>query len=169
MSNDPYADYIKQLEVKPWQKELYDKYPKLFRQKDLPAADTCMCWGIACGEGWKGIIDDACQKLQKYADDNGIIIEFAQVKEKFAGLRLYTQIIYPDGHKLKDVVIDVAGVGSFREEKEAIWKGVHQITGAAEELSYKTCEVCGKEGKPRKGDWISTLCDEHAKGREATK
>lgn len=142
-----------------WELDLYIKYPKLFRQKDLPASQTCMCWGVACGEGWKDIIVEACQKLQKYADDNGIVIEFAQIKEKFAGLRMYTDIKYPDDHKFKDAEI-------FKKEREAIWRDVHEIVGNAEELSYKTCEVCGKPGKPRKGNWISTLCDEHAQGRE---
>jgi hypothetical protein len=159
-----YDDIISEIKVKPWQQALYDKYPKLFRQKDLPASETCMCWGISCGEGWKDIIDNACQKLQKYADEKGIIIEFAQVKEKFAGLRLYTEIIYPDGHKLKEIVVDIVGVGSFKNEREAIWRDIHNITGEAEELSLKTCDVCGKPGKPRQGGWIVTRCDEHAKG-----
>jgi hypothetical protein len=153
-----------------WQQALYDKYPKLFRQKDLPASETCMCWGIACGEGWKYIIDEACQKLQKLADDNGVTIEFAQVKEKFAELRLYTEIIYPDGHKLHTTVIDIAGVGSFiKEEREKIWHEMHKITGEAGQKSLQTCEVCGKSGAPRQGGWVSTLCDEHANGRKECK
>jgi hypothetical protein len=147
-----------------WQEDLYNKYPKIFRQKDLPASETCMCWGICCGEGWKHIIDAACSKLQKLADEHNVNIEFAQVKEKFAELRLYIDIIYPDGHKLHTTTIDLIGVGSFiKEERNKIWKEAHEITNEAERLSGETCEVCGNPGKPREGSWIKTLCDEHAK------
>jgi hypothetical protein len=38
-----------------------------------------------------------------------------------------------------------------------------------ENLSYKTCEICGKEGVLRKGSWLKTLCDEHANGSEPFK
>jgi hypothetical protein len=149
------------------QQMLYNKYPKLFRQKDLSAQETCMCWGISCGKGWFKIIDEACEKLQKLADENGVSIEFVQVKEKFAELRLYTDIIYPDGHKLHTTVVDIAGVGSFiKEEPEQIWKDVQRIVGDAGEKSLNTCETCGEPGKPREGGWVVTLCDEHAKKSE---
>lgn len=28
------------------QEKLFEKYPKIFRQKDLSMNETCMCWGI---------------------------------------------------------------------------------------------------------------------------
>jgi hypothetical protein len=65
-----------------------------------------------------------------------------QVKEKFGGLRFYIET-YPEG-----------GIDVIRKY---------------EDLSYKTCEKCGKEGVLRKGGWILTLCDEHAKGLEPMK
>ena len=61
-----------------------------------------------------------------------------QVKEKFGGLRFYIGGASPEVHRLIDV---------------------------AEEESLKTCEDCGGPGSPREGDWVQTLCDEHAKGR----
>jgi hypothetical protein len=61
-----------------------------------------------------------------------------QIKEKFGGLRFYIGM-----HSL--------------EITEAI--------DAAEAESYRTCEECGAEGKPRDGGWIRTLCDVHANGR----
>ncbi len=62
-----------------------------------------------------------------------------QAKEKFGGLRFYIET-FPEG-----------GV-------EVICK--------YEDLSYKICEKCGKEGVLRKGGWLLTLCDEHAEERE---
>jgi len=60
-------------------------------------------------------------------------------KEKFGGLNFYIK-------------------NSTTEMQEVILK--------YERLSYKTCEKCGEEGSVRKGNWIKTLCDTHAEGRE---
>lgn len=62
-----------------------------------------------------------------------------QIKEKFGGLRFY--------------------IGSASGQ-------VHQRVSKAEEESYKICEECGKPGVLRSGNWIRTLCDEHAEGRQ---
>ena len=62
-----------------------------------------------------------------------------QVKEKFGGLRFYLES-YPEG--AADIVIKY------------------------EKMSYTLCETCGNPGKLRKGSWLFTLCDEHAKEKE---
>lgn len=59
-----------------------------------------------------------------------------QAKEKFGGLRYYTGPLSDLGHRFVQL---------------------------AEDLSLKTCEVCGAPGKTRPGGWIVTLCDEHAR------
>ena len=158
---------LKRNPVKTRSQELYDKFPKLFRQQDLSMQETCMCWGIACGDGWFDIINEACEKLTALANEYNATIEFGQVKEKFGGLRLYIDITY-EGNNEKQIVIDVISpTGEVttltKTPKEVVWQKAHEITSHAEELSYKTCEVCGKPGVTRNGSWISTLCDEHAK------
>ena len=65
-----------------------------------------------------------------------------QAKEKFGGLRFYI---------------------------ETTPEGGNEIIRKYEDLAYKTCEKCGKEGVLRKGGWLLTLCDEHAEGREPNK
>ncbi len=56
-----------------------------------------------------------------------------QVKEKFGGLRFYCSV----------------GINT------------HDSVSKYEELSYKTCEVCGKPGEPDQSrSWIKTLCPE---------
>jgi hypothetical protein len=143
----PYGDDMS------WQKELYDKYPKLFRQKDLPATDTCMCWGICCGGGWKDIIEEACEAITKLNNEySQFTVEFTQVKEKFAGLRLYYQV--------KSPTIDYVGTNAALAHQLA--EKVFEIVNLAEEKSYRTCEVCGAPGKESGTSWIQTLCDEHA-------
>jgi len=74
------------------QDKLFKKYPKIFVQKDLPMTQTCMCWGIDCGDGWYWLIDRLCAAIQGYVDGkNGEVaqVEAAQVKEKFGTLRFY--------------------------------------------------------------------------------
>lgn len=122
------------------QKKLFEKYPKIFRQKDLSMKETCMCWGIDTGDGWYYLIDSLCGYLQGMTDNNPTHedfgqIEAVQVKEKFGTLRFYTG-------------------SSSREQEGAI--------GFAEYLSAEICDVCGHRGKPRGESWITTRCDKHA-------
>lgn len=116
---------------------LFLKYPKLFRQKDLPMSQTCLCWGIECSSGWFNLIDNMCRELQELCDKTDEKVEFVQVKEKFGGLRAYT--------------------GSVSEK---ISNEVRAIIAKYEELSFKTCEICGKEGKCRqKRGWYNAICE----------
>ena len=114
------------------QDKIFEKYPKLYRQKDLDMRQTAMCWGISCGDGWYNIIDNLSAIIQDRSDwlnGEGIheyrdlpedhvkeSIEAVQVKEKYGGLRFYVN--YTDSY------IDGA-------------------ISLAESLSYKTCETCG--------------------------
>lgn len=114
---------------------LYDKYPKLFVQKDLDMTQTCMCWGISTGDGWFNLIDNLCDTIQQYVDANHKEqVVFTQVKEKFGSLRIYTE-------------------GTTELVDGMIW--------FAEHLSGTICDVCGKEGKLNKSGWLSCRCNEH--------
>lgn len=114
------------------QKKLYKKYPKLFRQKDLPMSQTCMCWGITCGNGWYKLIDGLCAGIVRI----DAAVEAVQVKEKFGGLRFYTG-------------------GIAKKNSDAIWDLIRK----AEEESLKTCEICGsKKDISQTRGWVRTLC-----------
>jgi hypothetical protein len=131
------------------QDKLFEKYPKIFRQKDLPMKETCMCWGIECGDGWYMLIDKLCSNLQWNIDHNNHSgrypqIEAVQVKEKFGGLRFYVQ-------------------GDTDAQTGAI--------DFAESLSYEICENCGStDNVSQTKGWITTFCkkcmDENTKRRE---
>ncbi len=147
--------------------KLYTKYPKLFREKDLPASESCMYWGITCGDGWYNIIEEACEKLQKLSDDTNSQIVFTQIKEKFGLLRIYISI-----DELKETRIDIMTnhgvlVNSLEQPSGGVWEAAHNITNEAEEKSIKTCEVCGELGSPCSNrGWILTLCETHRKQKE---
>lgn len=82
------------------------------------------------GNGWIGIIVNLTEALLLQHPD----LHVSQIKEKFGGLRYYTNGLNDLGHTL------------------VRW---------AEGASYRTCEVCGEYGEVRKGGWLKTLCDEH--------
>ena len=107
--------------------------------------ETCMCWGLECGDGWYNLIDTLCYMLQFNTDHNRYPqVEATQVKEKFGGLCFYYQIN--------------AGKEPNREHKCGYIAG---LVSFAEFMSNKTCEECGSidNVKQTKG-WITTLCEE---------
>lgn len=100
-------------------------------------------FGIECGDGWKGILDEATKQIHTSCDMHGVnprhfVID--QIKEKFGGLRYYY-------HFVGDV-------------PRSLVNHVDRIIAEAEALSTKTCEICGNPGKLKanKG-WASTRCD----------
>jgi ribosomal protein L37AE/L43A len=110
------------------------KYPKLFKQYNLPLSETAMCWGLECGDGWFKLLDILCALLQNDVDNNGHCqIEFTQIKEKYGSLRTYTNI---------------------SDDKQ---EGLLEF---AEAMSNHICENCGTNVTVtrNKGGWISTLC-----------
>jgi len=92
------------------EQKLYNKFPKLFVQKDLPMTQTAMCWGIDTPDEWYNIIDTACEQIQSMIDNNKHLsdkfpqIEFTQVKEKFGALCMY---YYPSTDYV-DGIVDMA-------------------------------------------------------------
>lgn len=84
-------------------------------------------------------VDEGWFDLLKNLIDELIVLgwdrHLIQSKEKFGALRFYT--------------------------KETTDEMRHVIMNY-ERLSYTICEKCGKEGKPRTGGWIKTLCDYHS-------
>jgi hypothetical protein len=117
-------------------KKLYDRFPDLYRQHDLPMSQTCMCWGFDVDDGWFDLVWMLSLALEDESKQSGAKIEAVQVKEKFAGLRFYTGVNTDRGYALINL---------------------------AEGMSYQTCEVCGKHGRTcSRGTWLKTVCKAHA-------
>jgi hypothetical protein len=119
---------------------LCERYPKMFVNRNKDMTESCMYWGFSCGDGWFDLIDELCNNIQSYIDNNSspdkIIpqVTVDQVKEKFGTLRFYTS----GGDRLIDGMI---------------W--------FAESMSGRICETCGSPGSRREGGWVTTLCDKH--------
>lgn len=85
---------------------------------------------ISVGDGWMPLIIELDKKLAELVPDYRI----EQVKEKFGGLRYYTDVPY---------------------DSEA-----NKLIDQAEADSYRICENCGKPGEQTNsgGYWTKTLC-----------
>lgn len=158
----------KELELK-----LVEKYPVIFRDYGGDMRETCMAWGMTCGNGWYKLIDNLCQDIMDLIGDNDIEVIAEQVKEKFGGLRFYYSINYKVTffgsvsfkirdfffrHRLGRVYWKIV---HFRQK---FWKSkiekIEEVISEAELNSTEICEKCGKPGKRRGGGWVYTLCDE---------
>lgn len=130
------------------EKKLAEKYPKIFKLLGDNEDENRwpVSYGIECGDGWYDIIDVLCFQIQQYVDRyNESLEKFAkegtepldvhvhQVKEKFAGLRFYTNAVHDE---------------------------ISAMIRVAEGMSYRICESCGNRGSRKStGSWIFTKCD----------
>ena len=110
---------------------LFKNFP--FFRPEVPLTESLMAFGFECGDGWFDLIKKLCEKLNALNLKNFRVI---QVKEKFGGLRFY--------------------IGPVKTKKA---DKVFRLIDKATEKSYRTCEACGRPGKPNKEGWIKTLCN----------
>lgn len=161
------------------QNQLFAKYPKIFRDAKLSPRQSCMGFGIECGDGWYQIIDALCAALSSgyssskdtmrfdgvegrfpYDTFESVQVVADQAKEKFSGLRFYTHNELSDEFK----VILEKYPRTGEEIMNEIYTFQSGIIHMAETLSRMTCEETGKPGKVcSRGGWLKTLCEEKAR------
>jgi len=171
------------------QNKLFEKYPKIFGQKDLPMTQTAMCWGISCGDGWYNIIDNLCGHLQNVVDKPHEEIAMYQEwidreKEKNAPRKEMNGGYMPSSEEniaryqehiedWKKKIIPQLEAVQVKEKygglrfylsgypiQPEIDAKVSAYINFAESLSYVTCEHCGSPGKQQGSHWVFTLCDD---------
>ena len=110
---------------------LCHRYPDIFRDRHGDKAETSMCWGFCCGDGWFPIIDDLCAEISHQVKAGTMPpVVATQVKEKSGYLRFYIR-----GHFKRD------------ENPEA-----HRLIDLAQKKAELICEECGSpldRQKPR--------------------
>ena len=151
------------------QDKLYEKYPKIFAQKDLDMRNTAMCWGIACGDGWYNILEVLCGELQSYVDTPhrdielySKFIEKSKLQKDDDRLDLWEQKLL----KAKQSIIpQIEAVqvkekyGTLRFYTNEYDSTINSLISFAENMSACTCEECGAPGTADPGGWIKTRCD----------
>ena len=104
---------------------------------DPTLQSNLMAFGWQCGKGWYPLIEELIDKLQMIENKQHIGLEITEIKEKYGGLRVYTNI-----------------------GTDEIW----DLIDGYERKSFTICEQCGKPGSLRNNHgWFTTLCDKRQK------
>ena len=158
------------------QKQLFEKYPKIFRQKDLSMKETCMCWGFECGDGWYNILDCLCAGIQNYIDNHN---EKAEEALKYQAMHKSNSGKIPEWfviHHLTEtgdlVGVDVSIMpqveaaqvkekfGTLRFYTQGHYDAViGALVAFAERMTECTCEQCGNPGDYQTGGWCRVICE----------
>ena len=174
---------------------LYERYPRLFKERGNPNGRNTMYGGFCHGDGWFNILNALCHSIQSHVSWK----RECRAKELLHNRRLnkalaandFTLLIDPKlanhawhvercredfiTQNFKEVTpkVDWVEVDQIKEKFGTLRFYCHGGDSAtegmirmAEQMSVVTCELCGNPGKHRGGGWIQTLCDEHAKQRE---
>lgn len=119
------------------QSKLFEAYPEIFRERHLPIEESAMSWGLQVGDGWYRLIDDLCRDLKSMTEAGSPQAVATQVKDKSGRLRFHVR------------------------ETDASQRSLIE---RAEDLSTRTCDVCGAPGSPISSRrMVVTRCAQHAK------
>jgi len=166
-------------------KQLCNKYPKIFIDRNKSPQETCMHWGFEVGDGWYQLIDVLCEALtytfttsvevdeedgkrlgiEPYKDPKGEVFYFFsveppqviadQVKEKFGTLRFYYHLEYSADNTS---LVATKKYPELVEINKRYSDYIDGIVHFAETASSRTCEVTGAEGSMHVRDgWYKTL------------
>lgn len=166
-------------------KQLCEKYPKIFRDRNASEIESCMHWGLDCGDGWYDIIDTMCEAATysyttslEIDTEDGLRLNIKpcvwdeitayyyvikapqmiadQVKEKFGTLRFYYHLEYDE------TVVELLKTKKYPKLERIMDKYNSYFDGIvsfAEILSAHTCEITGNKGELHvsKSGWYKTL------------
>lgn len=171
-------------------KQLCEKFPKLFVDRNGDMLATAMCWGFEHGDGWFNIIHALCANIQWHIDQsvernaNAIRYEAERVAAVAGDFTVYDNFhpsLIPTcreqrhqellTEKPRDIpeIIEQVTVNQVKEKFGTLrfyYSGgdayIDGLVAMAESMSAATCEECGAPGRVRHGGWLRCLCDEHA-------
>lgn len=121
--------------------QFFNRHPTVFRNTLGNDRSCVSAWGLEVGDGWIQLLDGLCADLARVIEAQGLDgFVVTQIKEKFGGLRFYTQ-------------------GGNAETQD--------LVNAAQDASWGICEQCGKPGKTRTHVTFFAACDECASKRRS--
>lgn len=127
--------------------------------------DLYGAFGIETGNGWYAILHNLCSNISQELnaagiDNQSIVID--QIKEKYGTLRFYYHFEGDDIGIHAFDCITPSGIESLRiKSKGECYKDrIAELVSECEDLSGKTCEMCGSDAVLRTDlGWIRTLCN----------
>jgi len=173
------------------QLELVKKYPELLTDFRGDPKQTCMAWGIECGDGWFKILDHLFSYLNSLMKTNLVIsytkdyrdehkndkdyyenhysirikppqLTIDQVKEKYGTLTVYYHANFEDLEDLSEEILNIIDREEYDKKIKRFYDKVDFAISYAEYQSSITCEDTGKDGKLYTRGWHRTMCDEVA-------
>lgn len=121
-----------------------------------------------CPVGWDGILAQALEDLHELAERRRVSISIAQIKEKFAQLRIYVSVKGGPEQVHFDLISEcgVLSGRSLKASKDSVRAEAAAIVNHASDQAQLVCERCGQPGVIRHSGWMRVLCDSHAAERE---
>jgi hypothetical protein len=98
------------------EQKLANRWPNWF-DLDGDPHQTCMSRGFQHGDGWFNLVSRLCEQIEEVVDEQEQPFKVEQVKEKFGGLRFYTN---------------------------SLNNAIFTLVQTSELESFRICEVCGK-------------------------
>ena len=136
------------------EQQLVSKYPNLLKEYGGDPKETCMAFGIECGDGWYHLIDTLCSTIQHQVDwinqlwpELNFSCAAVQVKEKYVGLRFYYEFFYATDLPAEEM-----------KRLEGAMDRIAGMTILAEKMSGTICENCGIKCARGEGIFPRTLC-----------
>lgn len=171
-------------------KQLCEKFPKLFSDRHGDMKETCMVWGFTCGDGWFNIIHALCANIQWHIDQSVKNHDYAAKYNTMREAMLVgdftlfevdyqTSMLSFREQRRKEIlnekarpvpeIIEQVTVNQVKEKYGTLrfyYSGgdayIDGLVAMAESMSEVTCEECGNPGRVRRGGWLRCLCDTHA-------
>jgi hypothetical protein len=160
------------------QNYFFKKYEPLYVQHGLTMQETCMCWGMDCGDGWARLIDvlswqlcgDWVRAKQRHENLKGKV---GQLKFPSSPPSSYNTVITAADvaaafDQVEKARAEVPQATQVKEKFGALCFYVSGATDAqyaaisfAEHMSAITCDVCGNRGKINRGGWLKCRCKKH--------
>lgn len=158
--------------------KLAQKYPTIFTELDSTPQQSCMAFGIECGDGWYDLLDVLCESLtclyetgvnlgdQRYVPLDAPKVIATQIKEKFGTLRFYYRLSFSDQVKdlQKQAETNPVLSASIEDWITDYIRYIDGIIHMAESVSAHTCESTGFKGEMHRtpGGWYKVLSPTYA-------
>jgi len=158
--------------------KLAQKYPTIFTELGSTPQQSCMAFGIECGDGWYDLLDVLCESLtylyetgsiggdQRYAPMDPPKVIATQIKEKFGTLRFYYRLSLSDQVKdlQKQAETDPILASSIDKWISDYIRYIDGIIHMAEYMSARTCECTGFKGELHRtpSGWYKVLSPTYA-------
>lgn len=117
---------------------------------NLTALNAKMCEADLLPDGWtKTFIKEMKSELAKVLGDYVYDFVVFQIKEKYGTMRVYWS--WSDRKYTSSELVDLAEISET----------VESIINKYENISEKTCAVCGKPATKMTTGWVWPVCDKH--------